>query len=93
MLLICLLLICAVYIIVMFSVRGILRRRRQKMCAQILASTKEEEPVERSAENSIQTKLPADETEKRMTQLKEYLDSGLITKEEYKARRKALLKE
>lgn len=38
-------------------------------------------------------KKPDEETKRRLKQLKEQRDSGLITKEEYREKRKALLKE
>ena len=41
-----------------------------------------------------QTKQPPnEESKRRLAQLKEQLDSGLITKEEYREKREALLKE
>ena len=38
-------------------------------------------------------KKPDAETQRRLRQLKEQLDSGLLTKEEYREKREALLKE
>ena len=38
-------------------------------------------------------KKPDEETRRRLAQLKEQLDSGLITKEEYREKRETLLKE
>lgn len=90
MLLIALLVFCVIYAVVMFSVQGALKRRHQKQYDQIMSSLEEQNSETARAEQSV---LPADDVKKRLQQIKEHLDSGLITKEEYKARRQELLKE
>lgn len=93
MLMIWLLLLCAVYAIVMFSVQGLLRWRKQKKYDRILSSAENKGPEEVVNKQASLPELSAEETEKRLNQLKEHLDSGLITKGEYKAKRQEILKE
>ena len=49
--------------------------------------------AKRRQDNAAFPKKPDAEKERRLNQLKEHLDSGLITKEEYREKRETLLKE